>query len=458
MMRSLRVLPLLLALTGARAALASDATLGRAEPPVLTLSLAEATQRFRDDSPTATELAARVAQAKATVHLATQPLQPLLAAQGGYTRNNAEAKVSFATIFDTLGSALPVQIDIDTSQLPADLIIQPLDLWSGGASLTVPLFDGVAWSNLGAAKQGARATASGVTRAREQAESGLAKAAWQAQAAEEVLDAATRAVQAASAHLDDAQARVDAGLGTRLEVLQAQTELSRRQSEVVQAAADVDRAHRFVAALLGVDGPVRIVPPELPLGGASSSQGDPSPDDRADVAAKRFALAASQAQVRSAWWRHAPTFQAFGQVSAQTTPFPTGLDYAWRVGVQATWVLYDGGARYGLLEQARAQRLSAEAGLEQARRDAAREAADAAQGIEVAAERVRLAEAAVATATDGAGTAQRLYAAGVATSLDVVDANQRLRDTEVALARARAGAGIAWVDLGLATGRTDPTP
>jgi len=105
----------------------------------------------------------------------------------------------------------------------------------------------------------AKAAESSVESVRQQAEGGLIKAAWFARASEGVLAASDHAVEQAAAHRDSARRKLVAGTGTELEVLQAETELTRRQSERLQAVADLDKARRALGALLGAEGAVEIV-------------------------------------------------------------------------------------------------------------------------------------------------------------------------------------------------------
>ena len=132
--------------------------------------------------------------------------------------------------------------------------------------------------------------------------------------------------------------------------------------------------------------------------------------------------------------------------------YPTGEKTGWKLGLTATWVLFDGGARYGLLDRGRAQQMQAEGSVAQLTLDAERQARDAVAALEVAIERRRLAEQAAETALRAEGAAERLYAAGLLSSLDAVDAVQRRLDAEVMRAGAVAQVGVARAQLQAAMG------
>lgn len=428
-----------------------------AEPtaPIAEMDLAEAVARFHKDAPSLAQIDGRLQEARANVRLASAPLQPILAAQGGYTRNDAEVSLSIAEVFETILGSLPegVSAGIDTSALPADLTIQPLEQLSAGASLSVPLVAPSAWADLSTARAVARVAEASADAARQQAEAALIKASWLGQAAEAMWTASQNASAAAAAHLESAQKRQDAGLGTALDVLVAKTELSRRQSEQAQAVADLDRARRALGALLGESGPVRVrVPPPETSAADATEAAQTALAERPDLRAANGMVNAADRAAAAAWWRHAPTLTGTGAAFASDVPYPTGNKTGWKLGLQLTWVLWDGGARYGLLDRARAQGRSAEGAARQAELDVSRQAQDAAEAVEVALARLKLAEDGLRTATAADELANRLYAAGLAGSLDVIDAAQRHLSAEVAQAAAVAQVGVARADLALATG------
>lgn len=421
------------------------------EPAVQQLTLAQALDRLHSDAPTADELAGRVAEARAQVQLATAPLQPVLAVQGGYTRNSDEAVISLATVIQQLAESLSANVELDPAQLPPDITIQPLDQWTAGASLRVPILEPAAWADLGAARQAAAATEAGAEAAWLQAEAGLVKAAWLVTAADQAVAARQHGVDAARAHRDSAERRAEAGIGTSLDVLQAEVELVRRQSELVQATAERDQARRALGSLLGLPGPVSIAVPPLP-GAATAATAAPA-ETHPEVVAAEAMLRAARRQVSGAWWRHSPTLEADAKAFATDVELVTGEKQGWQVGLQATWVLYDGGARYGLLSRARARELQARAQATRARLDLDRQQRDATQAVEVARERLRLAEQGVATAAEAEATAGRLYEAGLLGGLDLLDAQQRRVDADLAAAAGQAALAGAVVDQARAAGR-----
>jgi outer membrane protein TolC len=415
--------------------------------PLETLTLEEALRRFEEDAPALEVVAGRVEEARATAHLAAAPLLPVVAASGGYQRNNEEVVVSLATLLENLAAQLPVEVEFDSSELPDDLVIQPLDRWSAGVSASVPLIAPSAWGDLAAARAGARAADAAGESARWQAEAGLVKAAWMASAAEEVEAANERGLEAARAHLESARRRLTAGVSTELDVLQAETVVSQREGDHLQAVADLDAARRALGALMGVQGPVAIDVGELPGLPASVSL-----EEHPELAAAEARSDAARRSEAAARLRHLPNIAAVGMASTSDEPYPTGEYNAWQVGVQATWVLLDGGARYAMADLARAREQQADADARRVTLELEKRLADARQAVAVAEQRLVLAERALETAAAAEASADRLYQAGLADSLQALDAQQRRVEADVGRAAASARLAAARVDIALLAG------
>jgi outer membrane protein TolC len=176
---------------------------------------------------------------------------------------------------------------------------------------------------------------------------------------------------------------------------------------------------------------------------------------RPELAAQRAQVDAAEAGVRSAWARLAPQLSASGSIFASDVAYPTGETEAWRASVDLVWPLYDGGLRYGKRRQAEAQLEGARAAAEAQRLAVIQEVLDGRRDLDVARERLRLAEAQRRLAADAAASARRSFDAGVASRLDVIDANDRLYQADVGLAESRARLAQSGLALERALGR-DP--
>src|SRR5207245_1307215 len=84
---------------------------------------------------------------------------------------------------------------------------------------------------------------------------------------------------------------------------------------------------------------------------------------RPEVLAAERQVAAADAQAAAAGWRWAPTLAGFGNLRGQNYKSFSGDQYAWAVGLELDWLLYDAGTRDAQRHQATAERNAAAAQL-----------------------------------------------------------------------------------------------
>jgi outer membrane protein TolC len=370
-------------------------------------------------------------------------------AAGGYARNSDEAKVGLGNLFQALGQPPP-------PGMPGTLYIQPVGAWTVSGSVKLPLLVPTAWAERAAAEHGSEAASASTAAVRLQLRAALVQSAWAAAAAEEIVLASERAVGVAEEHRQNAARMVSAGEAAPLSVLKADTEAVKRESDSVRARADLERVRLALGVLLGRSEPVRVLPgPQTDDGVPTWSEGLLSEafGHRPELQSNQAKIRASQAQTLAARLRLVPQISSTATVFASDMPYPTGKKDGWRVTVDATWLLFDGGYRSARRAQTQAETESTGAANEATRLAIAQELADAIRDIRVAAERLRLAERQVAFATEAAASAKRTFEGGVTGSLEVLDANDRLYQADVGLAEARGRLGVARAGLAKALGR-----
>lgn len=445
-MRALRVLTAVLAFH----------SLARAAAPQ-TLTLSQAGAELDEKNLTLGQARARAAEAQGLVRQSLAALLPTLSAGGSYVRNNASATLALGSILDSIEGGLSkvahTQVTLDRTNVPSDRIIQPLEAWTGTAALRVPLFAANGYADYLGAKQAAHASELSVEAARQNLHGALEQAALYAQSAEDIAAASERALTVAEEHAKSAERQVQAGTAAPLTRLQAQTEVVRRQSELARARAEQERAWLTIGVLLGRAEPVRVtMDAPRAVQGEEDAQLTLALEQRQELKVQAASLDAAEYQVASAWWRLAPTLSASGSATVSDIAFVTGQKEAWRLSVDLTWVLFDGGFRYGKRQQAEAQLENVRLASAAQRLEVRQQVLDARRDVSVAAERLTLAQKQLALAEETAASANRSFEAGLASSLDVIDANDRLYQAEVALADAKARVGIAGVALARATG------
>jgi outer membrane protein TolC len=430
---TLALVPLLLTLAGAPEA-----------PSPSAVTLDQALEELDRQSLTLVQARSRVDEAQGVARQALAALLPTASAGVSYLHNSDEARLALA-----LPPPAPT----------VDKVLQAKDSTTWTAGVRVPLLVPTAWFDLAAAREAARAAGRSSDAARLALRAALAQSAHLATGAEEQVAAAARAVESAAALVQSAERRVQAGTAAPLEVTRARAEQVRRQSDLVGARAAVEGAWLGVGVLLGRSRPVRIQVPDVEgapapgLDGPAEALVGEALQQRPEVDAQTAQARAAEAGIRSAWARLLPQLSASASASHADVPFLTGKKDAWRVGVDLTWPIYDGGYRYGKLRQAEAQATGARAGLDAERLAVEREVLDGQRNLRVADERLRLAHAQAELAADTAASIRRSFEAGIASSLDVIDANDRLYLADSGLADARARLAQARIALRLALGR-----
>jgi outer membrane protein TolC len=414
-----------------------SAALG-AEVP--TIDLPEAVRRVEADNPDLAAMRAKVEEARAMATIAHAPMLPALSVTGSYARNDKEVSLAFGDLISGLG--LPIQID--PSKLPDPTVIQPLDAFSLSATARVPLLTPSSIGDSMAATSQIEAARATVDAVRLQLETAVVQACALAQAAEGVAEAARRAQSVAEAHRDATKRAVDAGTATNLALLQAEADVVRRQSEVVQAEANVDSGRRALGVLLGMDGPVRVTVPTLDDAVA--------PRKHPDLIAAQARADAAEKALLAARLRYSPNLSAWGMAAASTSPYVTGDKTLWKVGVDLSWTLVDGGAREGRMAAAVAQAEAARDTLRSTELKLAQATADAESALAVARERLTLATTQRDLAREAETTALRGVSAGTVTALEGRDAEERAFAADVGVAAATAQVVVAQAGLRRAKG------
>lgn len=321
------------------------------------------------------------------------------------------------------------------------------------ASFAVPLFTPVSWAQrLQAADQ---VTVS--ERAQADARRAIALAAGQAYlsviAARRVIELNERARDTARAHYDYANQRLQGGLGSRLNALRAQQELSTTEAGVEEARLALRRAQEALGVLLAASGPVDAaaepvlaVPPDAATD-AALVQG------RADV---QLVAARQSAAIRVAddsWKDRLPTATAL--VTPQVLA-PAGLfadPGSWRASFALSVPIFDAGQRQGRARERQALVEGVRAEREEIERRAAAEIRTAREAVRATERAGEFARAAAQQANDVLQITDVAFREGATTNIEVIDAQRRARDAATAAAIADDAARQARLELLVAAGR-----
>ncbi|HSY84222.1 MAG TPA: TolC family protein [Gemmatimonadaceae bacterium] len=262
--------------------------------------------------------------------------------------------------------------------------------------------------------------------------------------------------------LNVAQHRLEAGTSFRSDVLRAGVELSSAkeallaaQAQYTSAAFELGRVTGLGRAVGANEADSTIVRP-LPVpdremvdlivsGGPSVRSADATAD-------------AATASVRAAKSQYFPTINASGGYSVYSQPATRGplIDggQAWQFRVGVVYPIFDGFQREDGVSRADAEADAASATRADTKREARAAAERGLANLNVAGERIRLAEEAVVQATEDLRVQDARYQAGASTILDRLTSEATLVATEQDAVTARYDYGIARAQLEALAGRS----
>jgi outer membrane protein TolC len=329
--------------------------------------------------------------------------------------------------------------------------ITPRTQLTSALGIAVPLIDPVAWAVRNQAGDQVQVAQRTVDEVRRQIAIAAAQSYLQIIGLRRVLETNERARDTARAHFTFATQRFEGGVGSRLNQLRAQEELSADETRVEAARLALRRAQEALGVLAGADGPLDAAGEpifELPPEAAEASM----LSTRSDFQVLTAREAAAERVVRDSPKDRLPSVSALfdPRILAPSGLFQPAKSVSARVVF--TLPLFDGGRRKGLererqslLDVVRFERVA----LEREARAEVRTAREAVQSSERALASARAAaeqSAEVVRITDVA------FRAGATTNLEVIDAQRRARDADTVAAVSEDAVRRARFELLVAVG------
>jgi outer membrane protein TolC len=374
---------------------------------------------------------------EAAVEQARAALLPTLAAQGRFTHNNKQ-----------------VAIDLGALDIGHSIVIQKSEQLDGSLNASVPIVVPSAYYQLSSARSAQRANQASYVANEAGVLYAVAQAYYAAVGMDELVRARQAAVGVANETLDVAKARVAARVANRVDATRAETALVRAEQDLAEANNTQAQAYRALATLIGAQPELVLksdteLPPEPPGLDALVNQ---AREQRAELRAQREHHASDRAAQTAAALRWAPTLSGFANGHIYNYAGFSGDKYAWAVGLQLDWLLFDGGLRDADRARAEANGREVEWHLAQLGASVTDEVANARGTLSTKRKAVQAAERAVALARDTLNLVRAQYAAGSALELDVLGAQDSLVSTEVGLAQAHFDVELADLALRRAVG------
>jgi len=266
---------------------------------------------------------------------------------------------------------------------------------------------------------------------------------------QELLVARRNAVEVAKETLGVARSRLEAGVTNRVDLQRAQVALIRAQQAVLEAAELNTQARRLLATLLNFREPFRVDPGQGPqeLSTPVDELAREALRIRPEVIALERNIAAFDAQAKAAGWRWSPTLSGFGNYRYFNYTGFSGDHYAWAIGAQIDWLIFDGGLRDSQRYLALAERRESEFRLSLLRDQVVDEIANAQLSVETRRSALKTAEEAGDLSRSTLGLIRSQYEVGTATQLDVLTAQDSLVTADVAVAQARFDLALSALQL-----------
>jgi outer membrane protein TolC len=271
-------------------------------------------------------------------------------------------------------------------------------------------------------------------------------------AAERLATVEEASVASSQAHVDEVQARIDAGDAAPVDIHTVRAQLHAAQLQLASARTQTAIAQASLRLALGS--------PTTDLQLADAWEQPTSLPDLADVLSAAFAdrpdlrrqeavVRAARLGARLAHIAERPQVSVsgggeYGRHDGQSGP-------SWSIFGGVTQTLFDGGAAKAAVARARADVDAAEAQLERLRQNASLEVESAWWRLRQSAEAIASAEAGQTEARAALAAAETRYAANVGILLEVTDAQVRASDADVSVVRAYYDYNVALADLRRAT-------
>jgi multidrug efflux system outer membrane protein len=338
----------------------------------------------------------------------------------------------------------------------ASLAYPTRNVLSGQVALVQPVFSPRAWYAVGTARRAEDSVRMTLQDRKRIIATDVAGALVAEIAAERVAELNRVGLRQALERLALAHRREDLGSGSRLDVLRAEQDVDAARAAVVSGDEAARQDREALGIALGIAEPVGAAP-GLNIDGLVNDTGTGcklvgSVDERADLRVLHTEVDIAARGVKDVWYQFSPivTFQSTLASSNDALAIPATT---WNIEGVLTIPIWDGGARYGELRQARAQEDEAEQNLIAQRRAVIIQIEQARRAVEVAEESRKVAVDAETHARQVDRMTQVGFLTGQGTSLDLVvsagalrqaQINRALRDFD--LVRARIDALLALAD------------
>ena len=428
------------------------------------LTLEEALRLARDNNRDLKVARESLAQVQVTVEQVRAQLLPVVAAQGRYTYNYPAAELdpkTFTAATDGLAqviqgtsgnaiqnAALQQFRDQLAVQAGTPITIVKQNQLDFTATASVPLLVPGAYPAYQAALAQKRAVQANIDVSETQILLGAATGFYGAAGADELVAARKHAIDVYTETVKNAKARLEAGVVNRVEVTRAELALNRARQQLEEAVDMRSRAYRALRNVILLDEQFAVQPAYHTVHDASLVQLQRDALTlRPEVRAYTLTIEATDKQTLSGWLRWLPSLGAFGRFAAGNYSGFSGKQWSFAAGVQADWVLYDGGIRDAARHLAASQKRQSELQLAKFRDTINTDLAQAADELKTKANALQTAEISVLLSKETLSLVRAQHDAGTATQLDLLQAQDALTAAETGVAQAHFDLALGELQL-----------
>jgi multidrug efflux system outer membrane protein len=349
-------------------------------------------------------------------------------------------------------NASAINSTIDAARGFDDNIVQPQNQWTLSAGAGMPVLAAARWA--ARAQQADRIEIERLNTVDVQRQVAISAAtAYLAVINQKrLVEVQERSLETARAQLDYNQKRLEGGIGSRLNALRASQIVSTEEGLVEIFRLNVQRAQEALGVLINADGPRDAAAEpvfEVPVIGTPESWLPARTDYRLFSAERTLAERIVKESSRD-WWPTATVSFDPAYVTPAGLFQPSGT---WRLTVNVSQPVYDGGLRRGLRREREVGLRQRELVLEQLALQARAEVRTARAAVEFQERALASARAAAASANEVLKITIIAFDAGASTNIEVIDAQRSARDLDTAVAQAEDRVRQARLDLLVALGR-----
>ncbi|MFW5967781.1 MAG: efflux RND transporter permease subunit, partial [Persicimonas sp.] len=381
-----------------------------------TLALDEARRLAREQNLQVRQAEQQVEVARAQIRSAYAMILPRVTAGGNYTINQEEVTAEFDV------GDLPIPED----QEPDPFVTQPKTQWSWEVGATIPL-TARAYPGLKLA-YGQREQAEAESRAAsEQVDFSTVQLYYNLLLARQMVDISRQQLASAETMLRATERRIDAGQATEFERNRARTRVVEAERDVEQARQSYVKTRQSLAQMLQTEADFTVERPDEPTSPASLGElKDVADEERYIVEADRINEEIATLSRQEVFYRYLPTLSTTFQYFDRADTDLNEQGPQWQIIFGADWTLWDGGEREALLDERRAQLISAELQTRQTLSELDTDLEHAWADYRSAQETVKSSREQLELAKQSLHQAERGYENGVTTQLDLIDAQDGL--------------------------------